>query len=331
MQQLPRRRFLQVATGVVASPLISRNAGAQAFPTRPITVVVPTGAGGPQDVVARIVTERMQHALGQPLIIENVAGANGNLGIGRVARANPDGYTIAFSVSFSTHVVNPAIYRLPYDVIHDFEPIALVADNASMVLSKKAFPANDLKELIAWLKANPGRASLGHTGPGSPAHVGAILLQEMTGTQLQLATYRSAGQAMQDLVAGHIDLMFVAPNIALEQVRSGSIKAYAIMGKDRIPAAPSIPTVDEAGLPGFYTSPWYALWAPKDTPRETIGSLSAAVMDALANPEVRKRLNHLGLAIFPRERQIPDALAALQKAEIDKWWPILKKAGTKVE
>jgi len=331
MQQLPRRRFLQIAIGLVASPLISRNAGAEAFPTRPITVVVPTGAGGPQDVVARIVTDRMRHSLGQPLIIENVPGANGNLGIGRVARAQPDGYTIAFSVSFSTHVVNPAIYKLPYDVTNDFEPIALIADAASVILSKKAIAANNLKELLAWLKLNSDKASLGHTGPGSPAHVGAILLQKMTGTRFQLATYRSAGQAMQDLVAGHIDLMFSAPSIALEQVRSGNIKAYAITGRERIAAAPDIPTVDEAGLPGFYTSPWYAVWAPKGTAREAIGSLSGAVTDALADAEVRKRFDHLGLTIFSRERQSPEALAAYHKAEIDKWWPVLKEAGIKVE
>jgi tripartite-type tricarboxylate transporter receptor subunit TctC len=331
MLRLPRRRFLQIATGVAAGLAIPRNASAQAFPSRPITVIVPTGAGGPQDVVARIVIDKMQGSLGQPLIVENVPGANGNLGVGRVARANRDGYTLAFSVSFSTHVVNPAIYSLPYDVVNDFEPVALVADAASVVLTKKAIPANDLKELIAWIKANPDRASLGHTGPGSPAHVGGILLQKMTDTRFQFATYRSAGQAMQDLVGGHIDLMLVAPSIALEQVRSGNIKAYAVMGKERLAAAPNIPTVDEAGLPGFYTSPWYALWAPKGTPREVIGKLSGAAMDALADAVVRKRLGDLGLTVFPRERQTPEALAAFHKTEIDKWWPILKDAGIKVE
>lgn len=331
MLKLPRRRFLQIATGVATGLVIPRNTSAQVFPSRPVTVVVPTGAGGPQDVVARIVVDRMQGSLGQPLIVENVPGANGNLGIGRVARANPDGYTLAFSVSFSTHVVNPAIYSLPYDVVHDFEPVALVADAASVVLTKKAIPANDLKELIAWIKANPDKATLGHTGPGSPAHVGGILLRKLTGTRFQFATYRSAGQAMQDLVAGHIDLMLVAPSIALEHVRAGNIKAYAVMGKERLAAAPNIPTVDEAGLPGFYTSPWYALWAPKGTPRELIGRISGAVMDALADAAVRKRLGDLGLMIFPRERQTPEALAAFHKEEIDKWWPILKEAGIRVQ
>jgi tripartite-type tricarboxylate transporter receptor subunit TctC len=331
MLKLPRRRFLQIATGAAASLAIPRNASAQVFPSRPITVIVPTGAGGPQDVVARIVIDRMQGSLGQPLIVENVPGANGNLGVGRVARANRDGYTLSFSVSFSTHVVNPAIYSLPYDVVHDFEPVALVADAASVVLTKKAIPANDLKELIAWIKVNPDMASLGHTGPGSPAHVGGILLQKMTDTRFQFATYRSAGQAMQDLVGGHIDLMLVAPSIALEQVRSGNIKAYAVMGKERLAAAPNIPTVDEAGLPGFYTSPWYALWAPKGTPREVIGKLSGAALDALADAAVHKRLGDLGLTVFPRERQTPEALAAFHKTEIDKWWPILKEAGIKVE
>jgi len=327
-----RRRFLRLAAGAPVFPVVSRIAnGAQAFPSRPITVVVPTGAGGPQDVVARIVVERMRSSLGQPLIIENVPGANGNLGTGRVARAKPDGYTLAFSVSFATHVVNAAIYALPYDVVGDFEPVALVADAPSVVLTKKAIAANDLKELIAWIKSNPEKASLGHTGPGSPAHVGGILLQKMTGGQFQFATYRSAGQAIQDLVAGHIDLMLSAPSIALEHVRVGSIRAYAVMGKERLAVAADIPTVDEAGLPGFYTSPWYAAWAPKATPRELVAQINAAVVDALADPVVRKRLTDLGLAIFPREQQTPEALRAFHKLEIEKWWPIIKEAGIKVE
>jgi tripartite-type tricarboxylate transporter receptor subunit TctC len=331
MLKRPRRQFLRLATGAAALPVMSRISSAQAYPSRPLTIVVPTGAGGPQDVVARIVTERMRSSLGQPLIIDNVPGANGMLGIGRVARAKPDGYTLTLSVSFSTHVVNAAIYALPYDVINDFEPIALIARVPQVILAKKAMPASNLKELTAWLKANPDKASLGHTGPGSPAHVAGILFQKQTGTRFQFVTYRSAGQAMQDMVTGHIDLMFSAANIALQHVRAGSIKAYAVMAKNRVPAASDIPTVDEAGLPGFFASPWFALWTPKGTPRDVIGRLNAAVVEALADPSVRGRFSDLGLQIFPPERQTPEALAAFQKAEIEKWWPIIKGAGIKAE
>jgi tripartite-type tricarboxylate transporter receptor subunit TctC len=312
MMKLPRRQFLQLAAGAAALPALSKIASAQPYPSHPIVVIVPSGAGGPQDVLARIITERMQRLLGQTLVIENVPGATGTIGIGRVARAKPDGYTLTFSLSFSTHVVNGAIHALPYDVINDFEPIALVADSPQLILSKKAVPANDLKKLIAWLRLNPDKASLGNSGPGSPAQVAGILFQKQTGTRFQFVTYRSAGQAMQDLIAGHIDMMFTAPVIALGPVLAGSIKAYAVTAGKRLAMAPDIPTVDEAGLPGFYASPWYALWAPKGTPPDVIGRLNAAVMDALADTAVRKRLVDLGL-------------------EIERWWPILKEAGIKVE
>ena len=300
-------------------------------PSRPITVIVPSGAGGPQDVLARIVTERMRELLGQTLVIENVPGASGALGIGRVVRAKPDGYTLAFSLSSSTHVVNGAIFALSYDVINDFAPIALIADSPQLIVAKKTMPANDLKELIVWLRANPDKASLGNSGPGSPAHVAGILFQKQTGTRFQIVTYRSGGQAMQDLIAGHIDLMFTAPTIALGAIQASSIKAYAVTARNRLAVASNIPTVDEAGWPGFYASPWYALWAPKGTPRDVIGRLNAAVVDALADTAVRKRLADLGLEIFPREQQTPESLGAFQRAEIEKWWPILKEAGIKVE
>ena len=329
MLKLPRRQFLQLAAGTAALPAVARIASAQAYPSRPITIIVPTGAGGPPDVVARIVVERMRRSLGQAVIIENVPGANGTLGIGRVARAKPDGYTFAFSNSFSTHVVNAAIYALPYDVVNDFEPIALVTNGSQLIVAKKAMPANDLSGLVGWLKANPGKASLGQTGPGSPAHVAGILFQKQTGTRFQFANYRSAGQAVQDLIAGHIDLMVTSPTIALAPVQAGSIKAYAVTARNRLAMAPDISTVDEAGLPGLYTSIWYALWAPKGTPRDVIARLNAAVVDALADTSVRARLTDLGLEIFPREQQTPEALGAFQKAEIDKWWPIIKEAGIK--
>ena len=309
--------------------MLSRIASAQAYPSRPITVIVPGAAGAPSDVVARILIERMRASLGQAIIIDNVPGANGTLGIGRVARAKPDGYTLAFSASFATHVVNGAIYALPYDVVGDFTPVALVADNPQLILAKKAMPARDLKELIGWLKANPDKASLGQTGPGSPAHVTGTCSRSRRHA-FQFANYRSVAQAMSDLIAGHIDLMIFA-TIALEHARAGSIKAYAVTAKNRLAMAPEIPTADEAGLPGFYASPWFALWAPKDTPRDVVDRLDGAVVDALADAAVRTRLTDLGYEIVPREQQTPEALAAFQKAEIEKWWPIIKEAGIKVD
>jgi tripartite-type tricarboxylate transporter receptor subunit TctC len=254
MMTLPRRGFLRIAAAAAAAAGSARIARAQDYPSRPIAVIVPTGAGGPQDVVARIVTERMRSTLGEPLIIDNVPGASGSIGTGRLARAKPDGYTLGISLSFSTQVLNAAIYTLPYDVISAHTP--------QLILARQSMPADDLKALIAWLKANPGKASLGHIGPGSPAHLAGILFQRQTGTRFAFVTYRSAGQAMTDMIAGHIDLMAVAPNIALEHVRAGTIKAYAVMSRQRLEAAPEIPTVDEAGLPGFYASPWFALWVP---------------------------------------------------------------------
>ena len=331
MARFQRRQFLQLAAGAAALPSATQAAWAQTYPNRPITIIVPSGAGGPTDVIARVITEPMRRSLGQTIIIENVTGANGNLGIGRVARAKPDGYTLAFSVSSSTHVINGAIYALTYDVVNDFAPVALIADSPILILAKKAMPASDLKGLIVWLKANPNVASLGQTGLGSPAHLAGILFQKQTETRFQFANYRGVAQAMQDLIGGHIDLMFVAPNIALEHVRAGSIEAYAVTAKKRLAMAPDIPTVDEAGLPKFYSSTWFAFWAPKGTPQDVIEKLNAAVVATLADTAVRARFADLGQGIFPREQQTPEAVGALQKAEIEKWWPIIKEAGIKAE
>lgn len=228
-------------------------------------------------------------------------------------------------------MVHGAIHKLPYDVVDDFEPVALATKGPLVMLAKKAMPANDLNGLIGWLRANPDKASLGQTGPGSPAHVVGLLFQRRTGTRFLFANYRSAGQAMQDMIAGHIDLMLTAPNIALEHARTGSIKADAVTDKSRLASAPEVPTVDEAGLPGFYAAPWHAFWAPKGTPPDVIAKLNAAVVDALADTSVRKRLNEFGQEIFPREQLTPEALRAFQRAEIERWWPILKEAGIKVE
>jgi len=306
------------------------SAQAQVYPARPITMVVPLPAGSAFDVTARVLAERMRFSLGQPVIVENVTGAGGSTGTGRVARAVPDGYTLCFG-GVNTHVINSAVLALPYDVLRDFEPVALSATVDLLIVAKKAMPAKDLTSLIAWLKANPNRASQGTGGPGSLTDLAGVFFQKETGTRLERVPYRGAGAAINDLVAGHIDMMIdLAPN-SLPHLRGGAIKAFAVAAKARMAAAPGIPTVDEAGLPGFYMSAWQALWAPKGTPMSVIGKLNAAVVDALADPSVRARLADLGQEIFPREQQTPAALGTLQKSEIEKWWPIIKAANIKAE
>jgi tripartite-type tricarboxylate transporter receptor subunit TctC len=329
--ELVRRQFLKFAAGAAALPAIWSGANAQTYPARPITMVVPFAAGGILDGVGRIVMESMRASLGQPVMIENVAGANGSIGAGRVARAAPDGYTIGIGIR-DTHVINGAIYTLPYDVRTDFEPVGLLSrGRGSLILAKKAMQANDLKGLIDWLKANPDKASQGHPGLGSTPHLMGIQFQKLTGTRYQFVPYRGAAPAMQDLVAGQIDIMFIRAENSLPQVRAGTIKAYAVMDKGRLASAPDIPTADEAALPGFYDSMWYGLFAPKGTPREIIAKLNAAVVHALTDPMVRQRFGDTENAIPPREEQTPEALGALQKADIDKWWPIIKAAGIKAE
>ena len=289
-------------------------------------MVVPYTAGGPSDTLARILAERMRASLGQPVIIDNVGGAAGRIGTGRVARTAPDGHTLVVG-SMSTHVVNGAVYALNFDVLKDFEPVSLLTDTPPLIVAKRTLPANNLKELIAWLKTNPDKASQGTTGVGSNSHLAGVFFQKQTGTRFQFVPYR--GTAMPDLIAGHVD--FMIDQNALPPTRSGSIKAYAVAAKSRLAAAPDIPTVDEAGLPGFHFSPWHALFAPKDTPKHVIAKLNAATVEALADPAVRARLADLGYEIFPREQQTPEALAAFHKAEIAKWWPIIKAAGIRAE
>jgi tripartite-type tricarboxylate transporter receptor subunit TctC len=305
-------------------------ASAQAYPTKPISIVVPFAAGGPTDVIARVLAQHMRTSLGQTVIVENITGANGNIGVGRVARAAPDGYTLSIG-HWSTHVVNGAVYPLPYDLLKDFEPITLVATNSYLIVTKNSVPANDLKSLIAWLRANPDKATEGTAGAGSPQHVGGVFFQNATGTRFQFVPYRGAAPAMQALVGGEIDMIIDDPTSSLPQVRAGRIKAHAVTAKNRLASAPDIPTVDEAGLPGFYFSRWHAIWAPKGTPRDVVAKLNAAISGALADPTVRARLSDLGQEIFPREQQNPAALAAFHKAEIDKWWPIIKAAGIKMD
>ena len=316
---------------VFAPTLVSvGTASAQVYPSRPITMIVSYAAGGSSDVLGRILADGMRPRMGQPVIVENVAGASGSLGVGRVARSAPDGYTISIG-NWSTHVVNAAIYPLQYDVLRDFEPVALLSSNPVVVVAKNSTPATDLKGLTAWLKANPDKASAGTAGGGSPQHVSGVLFQSITGTRFQFVPYRSGALAMQDLLSGQLDLLMDNPLYSLPQVRAGRIKAYAVMSKSRMALASDIPTTDEAGLPGFYNSTWFAIWAPKGTPRQVVGKLNAAIVDSLTDPVVQSRFAELGQEIFPPEQQTPEALGAHQKAEIEKWWPIVKAANIKGE
>jgi tripartite-type tricarboxylate transporter receptor subunit TctC len=330
VMKLSRRQFLHLAASAAALPAGSRVARAQTYPSRPVTMVVPFPPGGSTDVIGRLLAERMRAALGQPIIVENVAGAGGSLGLGRVARASPDGHTIVVG-QWNTFVVNGALYNLPYDVRNDFEPVTLIAETPNVITARKNMPAKDLKELVAWLKANPEKVTLGHAGAGSSGHVAGVFFQNATDTRLQFVPYRGGAPAMQDLVAGHIDLMAGVATDALPQLRLGNIKAYAITAKTRLASAIDIPTADEAGVPGLYFSQWYALFAPKGTPHSIVDKLTNTVVDALTEPKVRAQLAELSMQIFPRERQTPAALAAHQKAEIEKWWPIIKAAGIKAE
>ena len=323
-----RRQFLHLAAGAGALAAESRGAKAQTYPSRPITIVVPFAAGGNTDVNARLLAEQMRGPLGQPVIIENVSGADGSIGTGRVAGARPDGYTIEMG-STSAHMLNGAVYSLPYDVVNDFAPISLLFTSPYALFARKTMPAKDLNDLIAWLKANPKKASVGITA--SPFRLITALFQKETGTQLTLVPYRGGAPAMQDLAGGQIDLLFSNLD-ALPLARAGSIRAYAVASDTRSALAPDIPTSGEMGLPlSFSGFGWQGLFAPKGTPKEIIDRLNAAIVQGLADPAMPARLAKVGYEIFPREQQTPEALRALQKAQIDKWWPLVKEFGIKAE
>jgi tripartite-type tricarboxylate transporter receptor subunit TctC len=296
-----------------------------AFPAHPITLVVPVSAGGPTDAIARVLADKLGTILGQRVLVENVTGAAGNIGIGRVARAAPDGYTIGIGLT-STHVFNGAIYKLPFDLVEDFEPIALVATNPQLLVARKDFPARDLREAVAWLKRHPGEATMATIGPGSPAHISGVQFEKLSGTDVRFVPYRGGAPGMQDLLAGQIDLMIPQPALALQHIRSGAIRAYAVMSDKRLASAPEIPTVEEAGVPGLHTEIWHGLWAPRGTPADVIAKLNAATMQALADPGVRERFVQMGQDIPDPEQQKPAALRAYQKQEIAKWWPIIRAA-----
>ena len=319
-----------VLVAIAAVLAFFSTAFADNFPSRPITIVVPFSAGGPSDAMARILGERMKMALGAPVLVENVTGAAGSIGVGRVVHAAPDGYTVGIG-HLGTHVANGAIYRLNYDLVSDLEPVLLLPSNPMIIVSKNAVPAKTLKELIAWLKARPAPATAGTAGAGSGSHIAGLYFESATGTQLQYVPYRGTAPAMNDLIAGQIDLIVDQTSNSINQVRAGTIRAYAVTDAKRVDSAPDIPTTDEAGLPGFHMTLWSGLWVPKGTPKEIVGKLNAAAVEALNDPAVRKQFENLGLQMPPPDRLTPQALGAWQKAEIAKWWPMIKAANVKVD
>jgi tripartite-type tricarboxylate transporter receptor subunit TctC len=317
-----------IAACIVATT--AATASAQPYPSRPITMIVPFGAGGPTDALARIITQRMSVTLGQSILIENVTGAAGTIAVGRVARAAPDGYTLVIG-NWASHVVNSAIYKTPFDYVADFEPVARLSGNPYIVVGKNALPKT-LPELVAWLKANPDKATEGTGGVGSGQHVGGVYFQKVTGTSFQFVPYRAgSSDVMRDVVAGHIDLTIDQAISSLPYIRQGQVRAFAVADSKRLASAPDIPTVDEAGAPGVYVVAWYGMWMPKGTPKEIIAKFSGAALEAMADPDVRKRLADLGQDIPAPELLTSAALGTFYRAEIAKWWPIIKEAGIKIE
>ena len=319
-----------ITAAIVAVLTGSTLASAQTFPSRPITIIVPFAAGGPTDALARIIGDRMRQTLGQPIVVEDVTGAGGTIGVGRAVHAAPDGYTLSIG-HLGTHVINGEIYPLNFDLLKALEPVATIASNPMMIVSKNDVPAKNLSELIAWIRAHDGKVTAGTAGVGSGAHFSGVYFGQQIGSKLQFVPYRGTGPALLDLVAGQIDVIVDQASNSLAQVKAGKIRAYAVTSGKRLAAAPDIPTVDEAGLPGFHVELWSGIWVPKGTPKDIVGKLNAAIVDALADPAVRKRMAEAGLDIPSRDKQTPEGLAAYQQAEASKWWPMIKDANIKVE
>ena len=321
------RRLLLAAIALVIGLAV---ASAQGYPSRVITLIVPFPAGGPTDTLARIMAERMKTSLGQPVIVENVSGAGGSLGVTRVARSAPDGYVVQIG-QWGTNVAGGAVYDLPIDLLKDLEPVGLISTQPFMIVGRKTLPANNLQELIAWAKANPGKVMVGNAGIGSPGHVSSIFFQNTIGAKFQPVPYRSAGPASQDLLAGNIDIMMDTAATSGGHVKNGLLKGFAMTANKRSSVVPDVPTVDEAGLPGFYFYFWHALWVPKGTPKDVIAKLNDALVKARNDPATHKRLEGIGQEFFPAEMNSPEALAKFQKEEIEKWWPVIKAAGIKAQ
>jgi len=324
------RRLPTVMGAILLTPGWLGIAAAQTYPARPVTMIVPFPAGGATDTLARFLGERMRAILGQPVIIENVAGAAGSLGVGRAVRSPADGYTLSIGTS-TTHMLTGGLYALQFDLLKDLEPVIQIGSEPLLIVGKKSLPADDLKGLIAYLKANPDKASVGIAGVGATGHLTGISFQKETGTTFQFVPYRGNAPAMQDLLAEQIDFMIEPSSNFKSLLGAGSVKPYAITGRTRLPSSPDIPTADEAGLPGFFASLWYGLWVPKDTPKDVVAKLNASMVQMLADPPVRKRFDELGIGITPLVQQSPEALRAYQKAEAERWWPIIKAANIKAE
>jgi len=326
--QFSRRQALHLAVGATALPIAARAAMAEDFPARPVTIIVPFAPGALNDIVARLLSAAMGATLGQAAVVENVAGADGTIATNRVVRSTPDGYTVLVG-NWNTQVANRLIYSLPYDMVKDFEPVMLLPSAPMALIARKTVPANNLAEFIAWLKANPDKATMGTAGVGSPPHMLALLFREQSGTRFGIIPYRGAGPAMQDVVGGQIDATFITVGPALPQINSGSVKVFGLTADKRMAAAANIPTMEEAGLPKFYFSYWSGLFVPRGTPKEAIAKIGAAAVAAMRDPETRQKLDAQAFVTPPADHQTAEALAALQTAEIAKWSPVIKQAGIK--
>jgi tripartite-type tricarboxylate transporter receptor subunit TctC len=323
------RKFLLAVGLVLLAAIATGGAAAQSFPSRPVTMIVPFPAGGITDITARIIAEGMRTTLGQPVVVENVPGAGGTIGVTKLARATPDGYTIGIG-QWTSHVGGGAMYNLPFDMHKDLQPLALTSAGPLWIIGRKTLPAGNLKELVAWIKQNP-KATAATIGVGSGAHLCLLDFEKETGTTMVLVPYRGAAPAMQDLLAGQIDIFCPEAGQTLPQYRAGSVKAFAVLTDKRWFAAPDVPTTDDAGVPTLHFPFWHGLWAPSGLPADVLAKLVAAIQAALADPGIQKRFTALGHEVVPREQQTPAGLAAYYKAETDKWWPIIKAANLKAQ